>query len=91
MNLAVQFHGGAPNGVKRFSLEMSDAATAGDLIGRLAELGLPLAEIASAREARLPPQLRVFAGGALVARRDQPLAAGSPNVTVVLLKPIAGG
>jgi hypothetical protein len=91
MQLAVQFHDSTPNGVRRFSLELSEGATAGDLIGRLAELGLPLAEIASAREARLPPQLRVFAGGALVARRDQPLAAGSPNVTVVMLKPIAGG
>jgi hypothetical protein len=33
----------------------------------------------------------VFARGALVARRDQPLAAGTSDVTVVLMTPIAGG
>jgi hypothetical protein len=91
MQVAVQFHGSSPPGARRFSLELPDDATAGDLIGRLAEAGLPLAEIASAREARLPRQLRVFAGGALVAHRDQRLAAGASDVTVVLLTPIAGG
>jgi hypothetical protein len=91
MQLAVHFHGSTPPGTARLALELPDGATAGDLIGRLAELGLPLAEHASASELRFPRQLRVFAGGALVARRDQPLAAGSSDVTVVLLTPIAGG
>lgn len=91
MQLAVHFHGSSPPGARRLSLELAEGATAGDLIARLAELGLPLAEFASAREPRLPRQLRVFAGGALIARRDQPLAAASSDVTVVLLTPIAGG
>jgi hypothetical protein len=73
------------------ALELPDGATAGDLIGRLADLGLPLAGLEHAREPRFPRQLRVFAGGSLLARRDQPLAAASSDVTVVLLTPIAGG
>jgi hypothetical protein len=91
VQLAVHFHGSAPPGTARLALELPDGATAGDLIGRLAELGLPLADYASASELRFPRQLRVFAGGALVARRDERLAAGSSDVTVVLLTPIAGG
>jgi hypothetical protein len=91
MQLAVSFHGSTPSGARRFSLELPDDATAGDLLGRLAELGLPLADLARDREPRFPRQLRVFAGGALVARRDEPLAAGASDVTVVLLTPIAGG
>jgi molybdopterin converting factor small subunit len=91
MHVAVQFHGSAPPGARRLSIELPDGATAGDLIGRLAEAGLPLAEFASADEPRLPRQLRVFAGGSLLARRDEPLAAGASDVTVVLLTPISGG
>jgi hypothetical protein len=91
MQLAVHFHGSLPRGATHLALELPDGATAGDLIGRLAELGFPLAELAHACEPRFPRQLRVFTGGSLVARRDQPLAAGSSDVTVVLLTPIAGG
>ena len=91
MQLAVHFHGSSPPGAQRLAVELPDGATAGDLIGRLAELGLPLAELARAPEPRLPRQLRVFAGGTLIARRDEPLAAGSSDLTVVLLTPIAGG
>ena len=91
MQVAVRFHGSTPGGAQRLAVELPSGATAGDLIARLAELGLPLAEVARAREPKLPRQLRVFAGGALVARRDQPLAASAPEVTVVLLTPIAGG
>jgi len=91
MQLAVHFHGSSPPGATHLALELPDDATAGDLIGRLADLGLPLGELASAPEPRFPRQLRVFAGGSLVARRDHRLAAGASDVTVVLLTPIAGG
>jgi len=35
--------------------------------------------------------LGLFAGGALLSRRDERLAAGASDVTVVLMTPIAGG
>ncbi len=91
MQLAVHFHGSSPPGETRLAVELPEGATAGDLVGRLADLGLPLGELGRAPEARFPRQLRVFAGGVSISRRDHPLAAGSSDVTVVLLTPIAGG
>jgi molybdopterin converting factor small subunit len=91
MQVAVQLHGSVPRRAERLALELPEGATVGDLVAHLAELGLPLEEIASGNEVRLPRQLRIFAGGELLARRDQPLAAGASDVTVVLLTPIAGG
>jgi hypothetical protein len=91
MQLAVRFHGSNPSAAKRIALELPDGATAGELLSRLAALGLPLAEFANAPEPRLPRQLRLFAGGALLSRRDERLAAGASDVTVVLMTPIAGG
>jgi hypothetical protein len=77
-----------------FALSLPESATAGDLLARLADrFGAPFSSVASARDPRLPRQIRLFVGGDLVATRDEPLAAHDPPapVTVVLLSPISGG
>jgi hypothetical protein len=91
MQVAVQVHGCVPSGAARFGLELPDRATAGELLERLEQRGVPLRCAATSLEARMPRQLRMFVDGALIARRDQRLAAGASSVTVVLLTPISGG
>ena len=91
MQVAIQVHGCVPSGATRFGLELPDRATAGELLERLEQRGLSLSCAATSHDARMPRQLRMFVDGALVARRDQPLAAGASSVTVVLLTPISGG
>jgi hypothetical protein len=97
MEVAVQVHGalrGALPAVRRFGLSLPETATVGDLVGQLAErFGAPFASAAAACDARLPREIRLFVGGALMASRDQRLAAhgAAAPVTVVLLSPVAGG
>lgn len=100
MLIHVKFHGSVGCGDQAlprsaFELSLPAATTTGDLLQALADrFGAPFCDMIASQDARLPRNIRVFADGAPLVNRDQPVVppgADSAGVTVVLMSPIAGG
>ena len=100
MQLRIELHGvrTAPRsggGAERIELELAGDSTAGDLLELLAErCGSAFRRACASVDDRLPRHIRMFAGGAPLTHRRQPLVEPGERargVTVVLLSPMAGG
>lgn len=101
MDVTVELHGhlrqvksAGNGGGGPLQLSLPDGATAGDLLGRIADRLGARAAAALAKGPRLPEQVRLFVDGQIAHSCDQPLAAAGQtpsSVTVVLLSPISGG
>jgi hypothetical protein len=100
MQVQVKIHGNVGRGSQplpreAFDLPLPGGTTAGDLLRALADrFGAPFSEIIASDDARLPRNIRVFADGAPLLRREQPVVppgAESAGITIVLMTPIAGG
>lgn len=100
MRVSVKLHGGVGGHRRRpgsgsFEVSLPSGHTAADLLSELAaRFGSPFSDIAASDDPRLPRSVRLFADGALLVDRAQPLVqpgAEHAAVTIVLMSPVAGG
>ncbi|MDP6978468.1 MAG: hypothetical protein QF570_07690 [Myxococcota bacterium] len=79
----------------QFDLTLPNDATAGDLIGRLAEQpDAPLRDAIDPGQTRFPRHIRMFSNGEMLSTLGQPLVRQDGlgvNVNIVILNPMMGG